>query len=149
MADLWTRREFNRTLGLTLLGGIFVPKFGRWFQPNRILVPSGPPVFVGHSVVDWPAHQAGDMALMIISSEERAVPLTPGWRPWMESDHTAVYWKQAGSSREERPRFSKRVRSPQILTFRGVAKGEGPVNLTMLADVEHPGITASLTVARG
>lgn len=33
------RRHFVRLLGGAALGGIFVPKFGRWFRPNLIWQP--------------------------------------------------------------------------------------------------------------
>lgn len=153
MSDLWTRREFNRTIGLTLLGGIFVPKFGRWFRPNEVMAASGPPVFVGQNTMVWPAHRAGDVALLVSASANPVTILTPGWerlysgRPGGShgGSHYLVYWSRAGSNREPAPRLrSKGARTQQILTFRGVSKGHHPVGLTTECDIEHPGLRASL-----
>lgn len=33
----WSRRKFVSAGGLALLGGIFVPKYERWFKPNGVL----------------------------------------------------------------------------------------------------------------
>lgn len=38
-----SRRTFVHQLGLALLGGVFVPRFGRWFRPlaSGLMVPEG------------------------------------------------------------------------------------------------------------
>ena len=33
---MWSRRHFIRTASLSVVGGIFVPKYERWFRPIRV-----------------------------------------------------------------------------------------------------------------
>jgi hypothetical protein len=116
--DLWTRREFNRTLTLAVIGSIFVPKFGRWFQPNRVIRPSGPPMFVGHSGVDWPAHRAGDVAILIVATSRCPEGWTEVQAPEL-AGAMGMYWRRAETSRERAPRLARGDKAV-ITTFRGV-----------------------------
>ena len=94
----------------------------------------------------WPAHQAGDVALLIVETANEAISLsTPagftevsgspqgtGTAGGTTATRMAVFWKRATSSSDPNPTVadSGNHQIAQILTFRGVTGSGNPWNVT-------------------
>ena len=77
------RRDFLRLASLAAIGGIFVPKYERWFRANRILVPAEPDLVLMDHYVKFDG--AADWFASIEASEDGATwraisrqPYNPG-----------------------------------------------------------------------
>ena len=94
----------------------------------------------------WPAHQAGDVALLVVETANQAVTLsTPagfvevtnspqgtGTAAGTAATRLAVYWKRATSSAEANPTVadSGNHQIATIITFRGVIASGNPWDVT-------------------
>jgi len=116
----------------------------------------------------WPAHQAGDVALLVVETANQAISLSApagfvevanspqrtGAPGGAGGARLAVYWKRAATSSESNPTIadSGDHQIARIITFRGVAASGNPWDVTAgdaassaSTSVSIPGATTTLS----
>jgi len=113
--------------------------------------------YTGAILIPWPAHQAGDVALLVVESANQTISLSvpagftevtgspqgTGTTGGTSATRLAVFWKRATSSSEEQPAVadSGDHQIARIFTFRGVIASGNPWDVTA-GDVASTASTA-------